>query len=188
MDNLEWIAVVVTAISVWLTGRRLVWCWPIGLLSVALYGVVFFQARLYSDVLLQLAFALFQAYGWWYWLRHGRFESAPASKPKIQPMLAPRAFRDLASGAVGAGLLGWWMAGHTDAALPWVDATLTAFSLVAQFWMARLYRANWLLWIGVDVAYVAVYAQRGLYPTAALYGAFIALAAYGWRRWTPAHA
>jgi nicotinamide mononucleotide transporter len=186
MSGLEWVAVVVTALGVWATGRRQMWCWPVSLASVALYAVVFVQSRLYSDALLQAVFGGFLIYGWGYWLRRGRPNADPNARPAVRELLWRQAWRDLLVGAVGAVTLGAWMAAHTDAALPWLDAVLAAYSLVAQYWLARLHRANWLLWITVDLAYVGVYLQRGLYPTAALYLGFIGLAVYGWRCWQPA--
>ena len=154
-------------------------CWPVGLVSVLLYGWIFYGARLYSDALLQLVYAALQCYGWWQWSK------APmhARRPQVR---RPRG-RDLAFamlvGSVGAVALGNIMSRYTDAALPWLDATLTALSLVAQYWMARLYRVNWLLWIAVDLVYVGVYVVRHLPLTAALYAGFVVLAILGWRQW-----
>lgn len=154
-------------------------CWPVGLVSVLLYAWIFYGARLYSDALLQLVYAALQCYGWWRWSK------APvrAQRPQV---CRPKG-RDLALavlvGAVGAVALGNVMSRYTDAALPWLDATLTAFSLVAQYWMARLYRINWLLWIAVDLVYVGVYVVRQLPLTAALYAGFVVLAILGWRQW-----
>lgn len=68
MSALEIIGVAVSALAIWLTARRKMLCWPIGLASVALYGWIFFDARLYSDALLQGAFAALQLYGWRRWL------------------------------------------------------------------------------------------------------------------------
>lgn len=50
---------------VWLTVRRHIACWPTGLVMVALYIVVFHQARLYSDMLLQMVYVVLQLYGWY---------------------------------------------------------------------------------------------------------------------------
>ncbi len=159
-------------------------CWPVGLVSVLLYGWVFYGARLYSDALLQMVYAGLQCYGWWQWHR----ASAHARRPHVR---RPRA-RDLAAallvGVIGAIALGAIMSRFTDAALPWLDAALTALSLVAQYWMARLYRVNWLLWIAVDLVYVAVYAVRELPLTAVLYAGFVVLAVLGWRQWGRADA
>ena len=86
-------------------------------------------------------------------------------------------------GALGALLLGSLMATYTDAAVPWLDASLTAFSLVASVWAARKYVASWWLWIVLDVVYVGMYLFKDLHLTAGLYAGFILLALYGWREW-----
>jgi nicotinamide mononucleotide transporter len=80
-------------------------------------------------------------------------------------------------------LLGAFMHRWTDAALPWLDAALTAFSLVAQWWQARRHVAAWWLWIAVDVIYVGEYVYKHLLITAVLYAGFVALAAIGLRDW-----
>ena len=93
------------------------------------------------------------------------------------------ALASLAVGALGALLLGSLMARFTDAAVPWLDASLTAFSLVASVWAARKYVASWWLWIVLDCVYVGMYLHRDLDLTAALYVGFVALAFYGYRAW-----
>jgi len=179
----------VSAIAVWLTTTRSALCWPVGLLSVLLYGYIFIGARLYSDALLQGIYAGLELYGWLCWARARAGLLATATRgatDRLPPVVRP-GFRDIAfpllAGLLGAVLLGLLTSTYTDAALPWTDAVLTGLSLVAQYWMARLYRINWLLWIAVDVVYVGVYVSRGLGVTAALYAAFLVLAALGWHRW-----
>lgn len=75
------------------------------------------------------------------------------------------------------------MATFTDAAAPWQDAALSAFSLVAQVWMAQKRVECWPLWIVLDLLFVVLFVQQGLYPTAALYGLFTLLAVNGWLTW-----
>jgi nicotinamide mononucleotide transporter len=58
-----------TLIGIWLTTRRNLLCWPITLAADVLYLVVFYQARLLSDSLLQAFFVAFTLYGWWNWWR-----------------------------------------------------------------------------------------------------------------------
>jgi nicotinamide mononucleotide transporter len=86
----------------------------------------------------------------------------------------------------GALVLGYAMHRWTDAALPWLDAALTSFSLVAQWWQGRRHVAAWWLWIAVDVIYVGEYVYKHLLITAVLYAGFIALAAMGLRQWRQA--
>ena len=169
--------------AVWLTTARISWCWPIGLASVLVSGLVFYRARLLSDTLLQLIFAVMQVYGWWQWRRAPQVDQHPA----VRPMRRWEAWVPLAMGAAGTFVLGG-ITSALGAALPWIDAALTALSLVAQFWMARLIRASWLLWIAVDIAYVWLYWKRDLPPYSALSAIYIVLAIEGWRRWNPAAA
>ena len=68
-------------------------------------------------------------------------------------------------------------------ALPFLDAMLTSYSLVASWWGARKHIANWWLWIVVDVVYVGEYLYKDLRPTALLYLLLVALAALGVRDW-----
>ncbi|MBB3258984.1 nicotinamide mononucleotide transporter [Paraburkholderia bannensis] len=198
MSPLEIVGVIVSALAIWLTARRKMLCWPVGLASVALYGWIFFDAKLYSDALLQAAFALLQLYGWqrWYAQRRGQ---QPGDELRSDEAVAPvvpvvpvgnlpfaRIVPDLLAAVVLSALLGAAMAHFTDAALPWVDASLTAFSLVAQYWTGRRYIASWTLWIVVDVIYVGMFVFKGLYLTSGLYALFLVLAALGWRDWSRA--
>lgn len=186
MSGLEIVAVIISALAVWLTARRHLWCWPIGLVSVLLYARIFLDAKLYSDLLLQLIFAVMQLYGWWQWSRavRGQDNSQPDNH-HIQPQRLPKSglLAGLLAGALGSVVLGYVMASFTDAHIPWLDSALTSFSLVAQFWMARKYIANWWLWIAVDIIYVGVYIYKDLNLTAGLYAAFIVLAVIGLRNW-----
>jgi nicotinamide mononucleotide transporter len=179
MSPLELLAVLVNLLGVWLTARRVRWCWPVNVVAVLLYAWLFYQWKLYSDMLLQGVYVVLQGYGWWRWsqgrLDHGKVQVGPL--PRREGVLS------LLAGAAGALSLGWLMHRHTDAALPWLDAALSAFSLVASVWAARKRIANWTLWIVLDSLYVGVFVYKGLYPTAALYAGFVLLAIYGLRLW-----
>jgi hypothetical protein len=65
---------VTTWLGIWLTTRRMLICWPIVLAADIFYLAVFYQARLYSDALLQVFFVAFTLYGWWHWWRGVRAE------------------------------------------------------------------------------------------------------------------
>ncbi|KVM89242.1 nicotinamide riboside transporter PnuC [Burkholderia stagnalis] len=193
MSTLEIAGVIVSALAIWLTAKRRMLCWPVGLASVALYGWIFFDAKLYSDMLLQGAFAVLQVYGWRRWLaqRDGAAAGDHAAHGAVVPVssvTATKVLPDLLAAVVGSALLGGIMARWTDAALPFVDASLTAFSLVAQYWTARRYIASWGLWIVVNVVYVGMFIVKELYLTAGLYALFIGLAVVGWRDWRNAAA
>lgn len=179
MTPLEIIASALGITSVWLTVRQNKLCWPIGLVMVLLYAWFFFDAKLYSLVLLHGVFAAMQLYGWWQWNRglddSGRRPVSEASSQEVSIGLLVAALGGLA--------LGLAMSSLTEATYPWIDAQLTAFSLLAQLWMALKRWQCWALWVVVDVLYVGFFAFQGYWLTAGLYGVFIALALLGLREW-----
>lgn len=180
MSGAEALATVLGLLGVGLMVRQHVWAWPVGIVQVTLSAWVFWQARLYSDVLLQGIFVALQAYGWWAWTR-GR-QAAAATLPVTR--LGLRA----GAGWAGAGLLatlawGEGMRRLTDAALPHADAFILVFSVLAQWLQACKRLESWLGWIAVNVVAVGVYAARDLYLFAGLYAAFLALAVAGYRAW-----
>lgn len=179
MSLLEIAAVLFNVAGVWLTARRILWCWPVGIVAVLLYAGIFYQSRLYSDMLLQGLFALMLAYGWRQWWRG----ADTGGRVAVSRLPGTTAAISLACGLFGGLALGAAMGRFTDAALPWLDALLTGFSLVASFWAARRYPASWLLWIILDLIYVGLFLYKDLRLTAALYAGFVVLAMLGWRAW-----
>jgi len=179
MSWLEIAAVVISFLAIRLTARRNMLCWPLNLLACALYFKLFLDVRLYADMVLQAVFGIGILYGWVVWSRGSR----ETGRVAVVPLPRRRAAAGLAVGAVGAVAIGWFTSHHTDAAVPWMDATLSSFSVVAQYWTARRHRENWLLWIVVDAAYVGMFIFKGLMLTAGLYAAMIGLAVMGYREW-----
>ncbi len=145
--------VVTTVLGIWLTTRRKLICWPVVLISDVLYLIVFYRVRLYSDALLQVFFLAFTLYGWWYWWRGVREEG------EVRVVQLPMAslWAGLAAGVLGGFALGFGMKQIPGTALPFLDALLTSYSLVASWWAARKHLANWWLWIAVDLVYIGEY-------------------------------
>jgi nicotinamide mononucleotide transporter len=178
-DPFEVVGVIAGILGVWLTTRQKIWCWPVGIVSVASFIVVFFRAKLYAAMGLQCVYVGLLAYGWHAWLRGGGGRGA---------LIVSRLSRRLGAGlavlaAAASGLGGYWLGAHTDHAMPYVDGFTTSFSLVAQWMQARKYLENWIVWAAVDVAYVGMSLSQGLTLTAGLYGAYIGLAVLGFRDW-----
>ena len=172
---------IVSVAAVWLTTRRSLWNYPFSLASVALYAHIFYVVKLYADMSLQVFFAVALLYG----LHEWRNFRAGDGTVRVSHVRRHEVLAGGLAGAAGAGALGWFTSTHTDAALPWFDATLTAASLVGTWWAARRRIESWWLWIAVDVVYVGVYLVKGLALTAVLYAAFVVLAVVGlvgWRR------
>jgi nicotinamide mononucleotide transporter len=173
------LAAALGLICVWLTVRRHIGCWPTGLAMVILYIFIFYRARLYSDMLLQVVYVFMQLYGWYAWL-HGGAEGQPLVVTRMPAAQIPLW---TAFGAAAAASLGGAMHIHTDASFPYIDAVATVASLIAQWLMGRKVLESWLVWIFVDVISIGLYLAKELYPTAGLYLVFLALATWGWIEW-----
>lgn len=181
MSGLEWAATVLGIACVALAAIRSVWTFPAGIGSVTLLGVVVFDARLYSDALLQVFFVAANAYGWVNW----HAAQARAGAVRVGRMDARARIAWMA--AIVAAALCWGAAMHvlTDASYPWWDAGIAAASVAAQLLMARRRIENWWLWIAIDVASIPLYLAKGLNLFAILYLVYLALAIWGligWRR------
>lgn len=184
MAWIEAFAFALGVINVTLVVRRSVWNYPFALAMVSLYAAVFWDARLYSDTLLQGFFFVVNVYGWRLWT------SARADVGEIVvEVMSPAARLGWATVCV-VGALGWGAAmdRFTDASLPWWDAGIAVTSVVAQILLARRKLENWILWIGVDVASIGLYAAKGLWLTMVLYGVFLVLAIWGLMDWRATHA
>jgi nicotinamide mononucleotide transporter len=182
MSWVEVFAVLVTAFGVWLMARRSLWCWPVNIAGVMIYAWIFFNAKLYSDMLLQVFYLGANAYGWFQW-RSGAGDggSVPVAKPSLQEMGI-----GIGVALLGALALGYPMARYTDAVAPWIDSTLTSFSFLAQVWAARRFIENWWLWITLDVFYIGLFIFKHLYPTSGLYLMMMMLCFYGLYDWRKA--
>lgn len=179
MTWIEAVAVVFGLVCVWLTIRQNVLCWPTGLVQVALYIVIFYRVKLYSDLILHVIYVVMQIYGWYYWLHGGnRSEAPPVSTLTSRDRLVWPAVAVL--GTFGWG---WLMSTFTDAAVPYGDAFTTAASLAAQWLMARKKLESWLFWIAVDVVAIGIYWNKSLFLTSGLYSVFLVLATMGLFAW-----
>jgi nicotinamide mononucleotide transporter len=178
--QLEVIASLTGFATVYLVIKRSVWCWPVGLLQVSLYIFIFYEVKLYSDMVLHIAYIFMQIYGWWYWTQnkrhHGDIRVIALRWPKVLMWTGVSIAISLA--------LGWIMATYTDAEMAYLDAFVAGTSLVAQWLLSRRYLSNWWFWIVEDIVAIDVCLRESLFPTAALHAVFIFLAFYGlWSWW-----
>jgi nicotinamide mononucleotide transporter len=177
--TIEAIAVVLTLLAVYLTAREIIWCWPLGMVSVVLYAVVFHHARLYADMGLQGLYFALAAYGWWAWLHGGENRGQLAvslAKPRMRASVVVAA-------TLGGILLGGALTRFTNASLPFMDSLLTSFSIAGQWMQTRKLLESWLVWLAVDVLYVGMFLYKNLFLTAGLYAVFLVLAAMGFTHW-----
>jgi nicotinamide mononucleotide transporter len=179
---LELISFVLSVITVALNIRQNHWAWLFAIISSAAYGVVFYGARLYGDMGLQLVFIVVSIWGWYQWLHGG----AGRQQLPVSTLNARGWVLSLAAWLIGFALLSWFLARYTNTDVPHIDGFLTAGSLVGQVLLSRKKVENWHVWIAVDVLYVGLYVYKDLVLTAILYALFCVMAVAGLLAWRKA--
>ena len=179
-STLEVVAFVSGLLSVWLTQRLHVGNWPAGIVSVACFAWLFFDASLYAAAALQVVFVVMCVYGWWSWSRACTGDSAL--------LVTHATLREIAGGlalaAAGTWACALLLTSQTDSPAPWPDAAVLSFSLLATWAQARRRIECWWVWIAVDVISIPLYWSRDLPLTAALYVLFLVICLYGLRTWS----
>ena len=159
--------------------RQIPWCWPIGIANAVLFLIAYADARIYGAAGLQAVYVVVSIYGWYEWL-HGGTDHGRLAVSRTPARWAV----GLATLGLAASLaLGLVLKHRTDDPLPFVDAAVTVFSLVAQWMATRKWLENWLVWMVLNVANVAICVSQALYPMSALYAFFLVLAVFGFREW-----
>lgn len=182
MSLIEGIATVFGLICVWLTVKQSIWCWPAGIIQVTLYIFVFYDARLYSDMILHIIYVFINIYGWYHWL-YGNRDKEELKVSQIGKSI----WLWIATCFIATIAWGYFMATYTNAALPYLDSFITAASLIAQWLMARKILESWFFWIIVDIVAVGVYFIKNLYLTTGLYAVFLVMATIGFFEWQKAY-
>jgi nicotinamide mononucleotide transporter len=180
MDPIEAVAVVMTLVGIVLTIKEKISCWPVAIVGILAYLVVFIRARLYADSALQPIYVVQNIYGWWYWAHGGVRGQGEA--PIV--VLSWRSRVTWLAGTVAVSLIvGAVLSRWTNAAAPYADATLSTTSLVANWLLARKVLENWWLWIAVNIGYVFLFWKKHLSLSAGLYAILLALAVAGLIEW-----
>lgn len=180
MNWMEVASAILVLVSVYLSTRENIWAWPTAIVAVILFGAVLWQQRLFAGVGLQACFAVISAYGWYHWL-YGGEQQTELKVTRISPSTA---FGVLIAWVAGAAAYGWAIVTLADdPTLPWLDAALSAASLLAQWMLSRKILENWLVWVAVNVCYVGMFFTQGLKVYALLYVVLFFLAGKGYLDW-----
>ena len=169
---------VANAVSILLAGCNSIHTWWTGIAGCILFSFVFFNARLYADLTLQVFFVATSIAGWYAWLQGNEGQQRPVRRT---PRLAILSLMLL--GGCIAGGYGWLLHQFTDAYAPFIDSTVLAFSVLGQFLLMGRRFESWWCWLLVNTIAVPLYLSRGLFITALLYAGFWVNSVVALKRW-----
>jgi nicotinamide mononucleotide transporter len=176
----EWLAIITALIYVVLAAKENAWCWSFGIISSGLYIWLNYSIRLYLDSWLSVYYCVIGIYGWYVWIRGRTDKSSGAVLHRIKNSTL---FISIFIGITATLILGKISSLYTDSPVPYFDAALTSFSLVATWMTARKILENWIFWIVIDAAYVIIYWMRALPSTSILFLIYTFIAVYGFIKW-----
>ncbi|MDX8339897.1 nicotinamide riboside transporter PnuC [Draconibacterium sp. IB214405] len=154
--------------------------WPTGLLTSALYVLVFFNARLYADMGLQAYYVVISIYGWYFWLTGKKQNEKKVSVKTTRKIL----WLKLAVISIALyALLLYILQNYTNSDVPHMDSMTTALSIVATWMLARKYLEHWLIWVFVDAFSAGLYVYKGLWATVILFIVYTVMAVLGYIEW-----
>ncbi|MDH6343177.1 nicotinamide mononucleotide transporter [Parabacteroides sp. PFB2-12] len=160
--------------------------WVVGFLTSLTYVFVFFFAKVYADMGLNIYYVVISIYGFMQWSRQKNAVQAEEKKEEsiVYKHITPWMFVGV---LVAIGILFfliWYVLAHyTDSPIPVGDAFTTAASIVATWMLAKCIIEHWGFWIVINLVSVYLYWLRDLYPTMFLYLCYALLPIIGWYTW-----
>ena len=179
----EVIGAITGVICVWWVAREVIWNFPMGLANNVFLLVLFVDAQLYADGVLQILFFILGVYGWVVWVRG----EGGGQRGDQEPVRRTSALEWRVLTATGALL--WlvaylWLDRHTGSPVPIWDSLALALSLVATYGQAKKLLESWWVWIAVDVVSVPLFLNRHLPLIALLYLVYGFICVKGLRDWS----
>jgi nicotinamide mononucleotide transporter len=186
MSIIEVIAVIATLWCVWLTKKQDILSWPIGIIGIIAYFIVFYRATMYSDMALQVLFFIQSIYGWYNW-------NKPIDDIPVVELTNFRFVFATISTIILGCFIGYFMDEYTNSTQPYLDSIAASLSLLANWYLTRKIIQSWYLWISVDALLTLTFilksihspSDNNLYLSAGLYFILLILATSGllaWRR------
>lgn len=179
-------------IFVFLEIRQNVWLWPVGIVTSAVYILVFFTSKFYADMSLQVYYLIISIVGWYWWMKGmgrgaGSMEQEEMSKEKKGLQITRLKIK---TGIILTGafivlyfLLWFGLSRLTDSPVPEWDSFITSLSIIATWMLARKIYEHWYLWIVVNSVSSVVFYIKDLHPTVILYLIYLVMSFVGLRSW-----
>jgi nicotinamide mononucleotide transporter len=180
-NQTEVLGAILGILYIFFSIRQNIFTWPTGLLTSFLYVVVFFKAKLYADMGLQVYYVLISLYGWYFWLK-GKKPNNSGQVPVRSSTMKLRITLLLISVILYLVIL-FILKHYTDSDVPHLDSLTTALSIVATWMLAKKYIGHWIIWIFVDAVSAGLYVYKGLWPTVILFLIYTFMAIMGYIEW-----
>ena len=180
-------ALVFGLLAVYFLIKESIWTWPAGILYVLVSFVVFWNFRLYGDLLLHVLYLFLNLYGWYFWAKGNKSnkEDVQVTKLSVKNSVMALTFTAIGIWAFAQFLMKLpdWFEGMEPASLPYWDSTTSILSVTGMWLTTRKKLDNWYYWFAVDIIATGVYFYKGMYFYSILYFIYIGMAVAGYLAW-----
>lgn len=178
MIIIELIASIFSLLSVWLSTKGNILCWPFGIIGILAYIFVFKDQEATSNMVLQSFFVMQSIYGWITWKKEDS-KKISLFNEELSAVKYLMLLRDL----VVFCFIWYFLSFLSGGKDPIFDGITTGLTTMAMIFLAEKKIESWIFWIVADVLYIPFFIIGGHYISAITYCIFLGLATFGFMNW-----
>lgn len=171
---LEIVAAIFSLASVLLTRQKNWSCWPMGILGILVYAIVFYSSGLIWQCGLQMVFLVQSVIGWKNWKKYNNnFYTYP-----IEPLHVLY--------LISISTVSIFIAYHLSQifAFSKLDIITSLLSLYANYLLIKKETLAWLVWIIVDILMIWMLCLAYMWSSVVLYVLFLIIACVSFYEWS----
>lgn len=153
--------------------------WTLGIVGSIIFGIIFYESKLYADSALQLVYIGMGIMGLINWYQN-KLEEGEVIIKSVGIMVF---VRDVTITFCFYLILSYCLNRYTDAANPLIDSGITSLSLLANYYLVKQYIQTWFLWIIVDLGMIILMYISGLTISMVLYVALLSICVLSYYEW-----
>ena len=174
---LELLAVAFGTVQVFLSKANKISNYYFGIISILLTISVYFEARLYAEILLNVYYLTMSIYGIWYW----KFKN----KQEVSITNCTRRDWGIVFSIVLGGyvILYWALVNYTNSDVPLLDAAVSCTAWAGMWLLAKRKIENWILLNISNSIAIPLLFHKELYLFACLTIVLFVVAIFGFLKW-----
>jgi len=179
MVSLQTIALIFTILSVYLSAKRNIATWSVGIIGITAFFLLFLTEKLYFQAGLQTIFLLQSLYGWYLWNKNTKIDDFGVQKLQNTTLIV-----NIMVVLIITLPIGYFMGIKTDDPLPYLDALSTGMAILATYYLGKSYIQAWLIWMIVNILIFMISLKQGMYIISYLELMLFMLSIYGYINWS----
>jgi nicotinamide mononucleotide transporter len=148
--------------------------WIFGCISSLIYMILCFQQNLFLQSGLQVIYLFLGVYGYFSWNKVASSVILGLSSKQHVIILTAGCLISLITGT---------MMSKTNQQLPYLDALITIFSIIATFLTTKSILENWIYWIVINILAIYLFVTQEMHLTALLFLINTIGSVYGYLNW-----